>query len=185
MPAADHIDETKSRDPSLASLPAVEVRRARPQDAAAIVSGIAQVCDEEIYFETDTFVPDRHWEAALYHPETVPRHLMAVAGWQDSIVGSVRLFSGLVGSKDRHVADLGIFVLKPYRDRGIGTRLMDHALGWAIDHGVEKITLNVFANNLRAIHLYQKFSFHVEGLRKRQYRILGEYVDELFMAKFL
>ena len=183
MPAVDDEIQAEGLPPS--SLHAVEVRRARSQDAAAIVSGIAQVCDEGIYFETDTFVPDRHWEAALYHPETFPHHLMSVAVWQDSLLGSVRLFSGLMGSKDRHVADLGIFVLKPYRDRGIGTRLMRYAIDWATDQGVEKVTLNVFADNHRAIHLYQKFSFQVEGLRKRQYRIQGEYVDELFMAKFL
>lgn len=163
----------------------MEIRRARSQDAPAIASGIVAVCEEEIYFETDTFVPDRHWEAALYHPESVPHHLIAVAQWQRRIVGSVRLFSGLIGSKDRHVADLGIFVLKPYRDRRIGTRLMSYALDWATDQGLEKITLNVFANNYRAIHLYRKFDFEIEGRRKRQYRIRGEYVDELFMAKFV
>ena len=95
------------------------------------------------------------------------------------------IFGGMCGVKDRHVAELGIFVLPPYRGYGVGKRLMAYALDWVRDQGIRKITLSVFAINQRAIHMYQTFGFTLEGIRKMQYNIGGEYIDEILMAKFL
>jgi RimJ/RimL family protein N-acetyltransferase len=50
---------------------------------------------------------------------------------------------------------------------------------------LENISLRVFSTNKRAIGLYQKFGFESEGAIKRQYKLEGEYVDEVFMRKFL
>ena len=162
----------------------VRVRRSVPADAPAIVAAIESVCAEGIYFQTDTFIPNRHWEAVLYRPESVPQHLSAVAELGGEIVGSVRLFAGMCGPKDRHVAELGIFVLLPYRGQGVGKQLMAYALDWAVSRGLKKITLSVFTTNRRAIRLYEQFGFIVEGERKMQYNIKDEYVDEILMAKF-
>jgi len=163
----------------------VRVRRAAPADAPAIIAATETVCAEGIYFQTDTFVPDRHWEAVLYQPEGVPQHLLAVADLDGEIIGTVRLFAGMCGPKDQHVAELGISVLPLYRGQGIGRRLLAYALDWAAGQGLKKITLSVFATNLRAIRLYEQFGFVLEARRKMQYNVGGEYVDEILMAKFL
>jgi RimJ/RimL family protein N-acetyltransferase len=156
-----------------------------PADAPAIIAAVEAVCAEGVYFQTDRFVPDRHWEAVLYDPESTPQHLLAVAEGGGEIIGTIRLFSGVCGSKDRHVADLGIFVLPPYREQGVGKKLMTYGLDWATDQGLKKIALSVFATNQRAIRLYQQFGFTLEGRRQMQYNIRGDYVDEVLMAKFL
>ncbi|MEK6851197.1 MAG: GNAT family N-acetyltransferase, partial [Candidatus Thermoplasmatota archaeon] len=87
--------------------------------------------------------------------------------------------------KARHVANLGIAVVKAYRDRGIGRALMERALAWMKDKGVEKATLEVFSTNSRAIALYKKLGFEVEGVRRRQYKVRGTFVDDVLMAKWL
>jgi RimJ/RimL family protein N-acetyltransferase len=163
----------------------VKVRRSVPGDAPAVVAAIEAVCAEGIYFQTDAFIPDRHWEAVLYRLESVPQHLLAVAELEGEIIGTVRLFAGMCGSKDQHVAELGIFVLPPYREQGVGKRLMTYALDWAAGQDLLKITLSVFATNQRAIHMYEQFGFVLEGKRKMQYNVGGEHVDEILMAKFL
>ena len=163
----------------------VQVRRSLPADAPAIVAAAESVCAEGTYFQTDAFVPNRHWEAALYRPESVPQHLLAVAELDGEIIGAARLFAGMCGLKDRHVAELGIFVLPSYRGRGVGKRLLAYALDWAASQDLNKITLSVFATNRRAIRLYGQFGFVLEGRRKMQYNIGDEYVDEILMAKFL
>jgi RimJ/RimL family protein N-acetyltransferase len=163
----------------------VKVRRSVPSDAPAVISAIEAVCAEGIYFQTDAFIPDRHWKAVLYRSESAPQHLLAVAELRGEIIGTVRLFAGMCGFKDRHVAELGIFVLPPYRGHGIGKLLMAYALDWAASQDLQKIMLNVFATNHRAIHMYERFGFVLEGKRKMQYNIGGEYVDEILMAKFL
>src|SRR3990172_2660296 len=63
--------------------------------------------------------------------------------------------------------------------------LMERALAWMKARRVEKATLEVFATNERAIALYRKMGFEVEAVRKRHYKIRGEYVDDVMMAKWL
>ncbi len=163
----------------------VQVRRSTPADAPAVIAAIETVCAEGIFFQTDSFVPDRHWEAVLHRPEHAPQHLLAVAELEGQIIGHIRLFSGLCGPKDQHVAELGILVLSPYRGRGVGQFLMAYALDWAGERGLKKIVLSVFATNREAIKLYARNGFVLEGTRNMQYNIGGQYVDEMLMAKFL
>jgi hypothetical protein len=161
------------------------IRRAAPADAPFVIAGINAVCAEGWYFYTDAFVITPPWEAVLYRPEQTPQHLLMVAQLDGKIVGAARLFSGVYGSKDRHVGEMGAFVLAPWRNQGIGTALVQQALEWAGQRGLEKVVLSVFATNRRAIHVFEKCGFAVEGARRRQYKIAGQYVDELFMARFL
>ncbi|HEU12758.1 MAG TPA: GNAT family N-acetyltransferase, partial [Euryarchaeota archaeon] len=45
--------------------------------------------------------------------------------------------------------------------------------------------LEVFSTNVNAIELYKKLGFEIEGIRKKQFKIEGNYVDDVLMAKFL
>ncbi len=62
-----------------------------------------------------------------------------------------------------------ISVLEEYRGQGIGTKLMAHLVGLAIDARVENITLEVRISNEIARNLYKKFGFHEVALRKFYY----------------
>jgi RimJ/RimL family protein N-acetyltransferase len=164
---------------------ACRIRRAIQEDAEIIIAGIEAVCAENIFFVTERFLPDAQWEAVLYRPDTIPDHLLVVAEIGGEFVGCGNLFPGPEGRKDRHVANLGMYIFKPYREKGIGTHMLAWMLDWAKEADLGKITLAVLATNQRAIRLYQKFGFEVEGIRRKQYRIGNEYVDSILMAKFL
>ncbi len=163
----------------------LESRRATSADASAIIASINAVCAEEIYLQTDRFVSNQQWEAVLHHPEAVPDHLILIAELDSTIIGMVNVFPGSCGSKDKHTADLGIQVLAEYRNQGVGTRLLSKALEWACKQSYEKVTLSVFSTNECAIHLYEKFGFEREGIRRKQFCVRGEFVDDILMAKFL
>ncbi|TVR92478.1 MAG: GNAT family N-acetyltransferase [Spirochaetaceae bacterium] len=61
------------------------------------------------------------------------------------------------------VGELGISVLKEYRDRGIGTRLMREVLSWAAGNAhIHEIILHVADANRRAIHVYTELGFTIE-----------------------
>ncbi|MBC7123627.1 MAG: GNAT family N-acetyltransferase, partial [Pseudothermotoga sp.] len=49
----------------------------------------------------------------------------------------------------------------------------------------KKIQLEVMANNERAIRLYEKFGFEIEGRKKKAILLDDEYVDLLVMGKWL
>ncbi len=161
------------------------IRVATRADAEAVIANINAVCTEEIFLQTDHFVPNAQWDIALSGSGPTPGYLILVAELNGKIVGIARLFPGSCGSKDKHTAELGTNILREYRNRGIGTRLVAETLAWARAQGYEKITLSVFSTNARAIHVYEKLGFEREGVRRKQFRVRGEYVDDVLMAKFL
>lgn len=83
-------------------------------------------------------------------------------------------------------AELGMGVLKKYRHQGVGTAMMESAIGWAIANGADHLTLNVFPDNEAAIALYRKFGFtEVELKPKAWERKNGDLWDLLAMERRL
>ena len=78
------------------------------------------------------------------------------------IIGCIG-FNGNTTRKMKHYGTIGISVLKEYWGRGIATALLEKLISWAKEKGIKKINLDVFENNERAIKLYEKFGFKLEG----------------------
>jgi len=83
-----------------------------------------------------------------------------------------------------HSGVLGVGLLPDYRDRGIGRRLIEETLRAARRAKLERIELEVYPDNLRAIGLYRKLGFVTEGTKRRASKLEGVYRDKLFMALF-
>jgi RimJ/RimL family protein N-acetyltransferase len=166
------------------ALGGLHIRQATVSDAPRVVAGIDAVCAEGGYFYTPHYVPTPQWEAALHRPESVPDHLLLVAEVGDTLVGSVQLFPQSTAQANGRAGELGIFVLRPFRGKGVGTALMRELLHWAGDWGYTRIVLSVLASNARAIRLYENFGFVTEGQRRREYAFIGEQV-ELIMVRSL
>jgi RimJ/RimL family protein N-acetyltransferase len=81
-----------------------------------------------------------------------------------------------------HAGWLGMGVLKEYRGQGIGSALLYQTLAEARNRGLERVELSVFASNLPAIHLYEKFKFEIEGRKQRARKLDGSYDDIIVMA---
>jgi ribosomal protein S18 acetylase RimI-like enzyme len=81
-----------------------------------------------------------------------------------------------------HAGWLGMGVLREYRGQGIGSALLYQTLAEARNRGLERVELSVFASNLAAIHLYQKFNFEMEGRKKKARKLDGTYDDIIIMA---
>ncbi|PLS16947.1 hypothetical protein CVD28_14935 [Bacillus sp. M6-12] len=56
---------------------------------------------------------------------------------------------------------------------------------WAISHSINRIELTVLSHNVRALSLYKKMGFEVEGTKKNSLFIDGTYADGYYMAKIL
>ncbi|MEH7331886.1 GNAT family N-acetyltransferase [Neobacillus drentensis] len=111
-------------------------------------------------------------------------NLFLVAEANDRIVG----FSRLEGSKLKrtsHKVEFGICVLKEYWGYGIGKNLLMESIHGADSNNIKKITLNVLETNEKAIELYKKYGFEVEGVLKKD-KILsdGNYYNTIVMGRF-
>ncbi len=85
----------------------------------------------------------------------------------------------------RHVAMLTLAVAEAWRQCGVATKLLENAYRWAAQNDVQKIQLNVRANNSAALALYRSQGFEQEGCERAQILEAGHYEDNLLMAKFL
>lgn len=101
---------------------------------------------------------------------------------RELVAGTAGLHTGT--GRQRHSAGLGIMVHKDFQGKGIGKALM-HALIDLADNWLMLVRLElcVFADNEKAIALYEKMGFEVEGKRKMASIRAGEYADELSMSR--
>jgi ribosomal protein S18 acetylase RimI-like enzyme len=100
-----------------------------------------------------------------------------VVGWCDITPMRLEGFS--------HRGRLGMGVRRDYRRRGLGERLANRTIAAAVEQGLERIELEVFASNIPAIKLYEKLGFVVEGIRKKARKLDGAYDDILDMALYV
>ncbi|MGE5682027.1 MAG: N-acetyltransferase family protein [Bacillota bacterium] len=82
----------------------------------------------------------------------------------------------------RHCGRLGMGVHKDYRNSGIGRMLIVNTIQKAVNKGMERIELEVFASNKPAITLYEKMGFKVEGIKRKARKIDQNYEDIIEMA---
>lgn len=162
---------------------APRIRKATTADLDTIERNINAVCREGIYLVPSQFTIPERWRKILAAGGELDNDLIVVAEVDGRVVGHGRMFT--TDGTSAHVADLGMALIAEFRDQGIGSRMIAYMLDWAGQKGLRKVTLGVFASNARAIHVYEKFGFTVEGVLRQQHRIGEEYVDEILMARFL
>jgi len=85
--------------------------------------------------------------------------------------------------RSSHRASIVVGVRQAFQGKNVGTTLMQKADMWAQEVGITKLELTVVDNNERAIHLYKKFGYSVEGTRSNSLFIKDSYVNELYMGK--
>jgi len=151
-----------------------EVRPAHAGDARAMAELFAAVAEERTGIATEP--PVSISERAALFAHSADASLVAVAEGQ--LIGMVHI------EVSRHgFGELGMLVDRGWRGRGVGSALVAAATGWARNHGLHKLCLEVFADNVAAIALYRKSGFVEEGRRVRQYRrASGELWDSIVMG---
>ena len=75
---------------------------------------------------------------------------------------------------------INIAVAKTYQRSGIGSMLLEAAIKMAADNEAEQLSLEVEADNTKAIDFYKKHQFVIAGTRKSFY---GEGRDAVCMIK--
>lgn len=147
-----------------------------------------------IFSETDLLLQssddlDRdlsHQSLLLRQFRTSINSIFLVAERDAEPIGSLSLFGGPF-RRNRHVAQLGMGVRSIDWGKGIGGALLDTALVWAKSNEfIQKVTLQVYHTNSRALLLYQRRGFVEEGRLVREVRLDdGSFVDLIAMRRFV
>jgi ribosomal protein S18 acetylase RimI-like enzyme len=169
----------------------ITIRQAEPEDAEARLR-----FSEEIFEDDKLFLTTREEIAeqltAEKQKERIEKYLnksgmvLLVAEAAGVIVGASEVNKG-ERKRRQHVGRVGMSVLEKYRGIGCGTALLKSIIKWAKeDKIIEKLSLEVFANNANAISLYKKLGFCEYGRAPKEIKINeDEYVDSILMYKFV
>ncbi|MBV7391249.1 GNAT family N-acetyltransferase [Enterococcus alishanensis] len=88
--------------------------------------------------------------------------------------------------KSKHCGELGIVVTEKFQSIGIGKEIIYQLLTWAKSNGVTtKIQLDTRVDNKKAVKLYKKFGFKIEGKLENTTIIEGKYYDLYVMGLML
>ncbi|MDP9238363.1 MAG: GNAT family N-acetyltransferase [Chloroflexota bacterium] len=124
---------------------------------------------------------EREHDFETFQHEADPTVVRMIIQADGRAVGDIDLFH--IDTRNRNtLVGLGIWRAED-RDQGFGTDAMRAMLRWAFRHlNMRRVELSVEPENERAVHLYKKLGFVVEGCRREHHYDDGCYRDELIMA---
>ncbi|MGN1401364.1 MAG: GNAT family N-acetyltransferase [Bacillus sp. (in: firmicutes)] len=164
------------------------VRSALEKDAKQLsevrlqIDGETENLDRE---QGEAYIDESGFKLLIKNDSESRNCLFLVADVDGKIVG----FSRCVGNdlkRTSHRVEFGICILKDYWGYGIGQVLLKESLRWADSNGIKKVVLSVLESNKRAISMYKKYGFVVEGyLKKDKLLSDGKYYDTILMGRFL
>lgn len=111
------------------------------------------------------------------------KNLFLVAEVHNRIVG----FSRCKGSNLKrlsHKVEFGVCILKEFWGYRMGKSLLQQSIHWADENEIKKISLQVLETNEKAIQLYKKLGFEIEGILKNDKKLSDEkYYNTVLMGR--
>lgn len=167
----------------------IRVRDAVEEDAESINIIKKDIIAERLFMLREPFEADYTTEKTAdeisYNTEN-EGNLYIAAEFEDQVVGELDFTNGSL-YRTKHCGSFTVFISKEFRDSGIGEQLIRTLLSWAEkDPVIEKVTLNAFSINSRALKLYEKCGFIKEGYCPKDMKLDdGTYIDSVLMYKFV
>ncbi|TVX91445.1 GNAT family N-acetyltransferase [Cohnella terricola] len=151
-------------------------------DLRLIIDGETENMDRE---SGEAYIDVPGFERIIEEDTRKASNLFLVAVVRDAIVGFSRC-QGFELNRFSHKAEFGVCVLKDYWGYGIGQNLLHESTSWADANGIHKIALSVVETNDKAIRLYQKHGFEIEGiLKKDRLHADGMYYNTVIMGRVI
>lgn len=124
-------------------------------------------------------------EETKYFQNFTEKNFMLVALVDNKIIGSCSLRTNESRIRLSHTGVLGITILKEYWGIGIGKYLISSAIEKGKIAGLTRIELLTRIDNEKAISLYKKMGFEIEGQIRNAIRINDKYFDNYIMGILL
>lgn len=163
------------------------VREGREADAARLLAFKSKVFREtELLLQgPEDFHSDEDQEAIFLRRFRVSQNSAYLIAEADRrIIGTLSLYGGYF-KRNRHVGHLGMGVLQEYWGCGVGGSLLEQGIEWArANPYIEKLSLQVYDTNERAIRLYRARGFVQEAVLADEVCLDdGSYVDLVVMSR--
>lgn len=164
------------------------IRKANTKDAQEIINYLNKIGGESDFLtfgENEFNISLENEEKYINSHEDSNNSIMIVTLVDGEIV-SVASITSVQKDRLRHVGTLGISVLNKYWGLGIANEIMTYLIKWAKSNTeTKKVTLLVREDNFKAINLYKKYNFEIEGTLKNDVCINNIYYNTISMGLLL
>lgn len=171
--------EIRKNEYSKGTVNSLEIRESRKTDAAAMME------IENLVWTASTTPGEIHFASEAAFLLKNPPGTKKVAVIEGKAVGILGYHSPTSLTSHKHVWTFDIAVHPDYQKRGIGSALLAELKRLATAEHIHKLSLRVLSNNEKAILLYKRAGFEVEGILKQEFYLNGQFVDDVLMAYFL
>ena len=166
----------------------VIIREASKEDAKVMIDFYNLVGGETDFlsFGKNEFVKNlNEYENLLENTRKEDNSIILLAEIDNKIIGIASINSS-PKSRFKHVGEFGIVIAVQYCNLGLGRKIIDYLIEWANGNGVtKKISLVTSENNYRAMELYKKVGFEVEGILRKDNYVNGVYGNTIMMGLIL
>ncbi|WP_347551356.1 GNAT family N-acetyltransferase [Pseudalkalibacillus hwajinpoensis] len=164
------------------------VRSAELKDAKALSEVRLQIDGETENLDRvkgEAYIDGRGFKEIIKNDSESLNNIFLVAEVNGEIVGFSRC-EGNELKRSSHKVEFGVGVLKVYWGYGIGKNFLKESVRWADANDIKKITLSVLETNEKAINLYEKYGFMVEGILQRDKLLSdGNYYNTILMGRLI
>lgn len=161
------------------------IREANGNDARRIIEYIECVASESdnLTFGEGEFNTTVEDESKFIDTCKESENSMFLIAECNGEIVSCLTFSGGNRPRVRHYGEFGITVLRRYWGLGIGKTMIKYLIKWAHESNIiKKVNLKVRADNTKAITLYKKLGFVMEGTISRFFYHNGKFCDVYVMG---
>ncbi len=163
----------------------ISIRSIAPNEVTSLFNLQQQLFNETPFLE---YQPDEYpialTRSVIERIQQCDHAALFVAVDAPRLIGYSTMSAGKT-QRTQHSAYVVIAVLQAYWGQGVASRLLQTLEQWAREQTIIRLELNVMANNQRAIALYQRHGFFLEGIRHCAYRLDNQLIDGHRMAKLL
>ncbi|NGL83872.1 GNAT family N-acetyltransferase [Streptococcus equi] len=167
----------------------VTIEEAKASDASALITLIKEAANETDFItgtEAVIAATVEELECFLEASQESLTDICLLLKVGDTLAGLLNI-AGKAYRETSYVGDCFMLVLKSYRNHGLGQLLMETALDWAREtKQLCALELEVQARNTCAYHIYEKYGFRIEGVKRKDVKLRnGDYQDIYLMRKYL
>ena len=161
------------------------LRPANPDDSCAILNTVRSNAMERSYVLMEQYGKNVDSEREYITGLDPKGNLLIVAAVGHDLVGCLAALQADAGMRPetRHIAHIKLHISEPFRGQGIGPKLLEYAIEWAVITGFKKLKPNIFTTNRRSLSMFSRAGFVEEGVRKNSIRMGTNFVNEVLMGK--
>lgn len=164
----------------------MNIRQARKEDVSAIIEVMqdAEHSGFMLFEPGERQINGSAFQSFIENIHTKPTSALFVAAKERNILGYIIIQNERL-MRTSYRASIVIGVHSKSRGKGVDQALFTHAIEWAKEKQLHRLELTVIENNTRAIQLYKRMGFEVEGIKRDSLYINGAFVNELYMSLLL